>query len=82
MSEHRFTKKQKELMNDCYEGYEKSGDDILIKGIFPTKHSAVTGRSLEAKGWLSIRTTSIGEVYAYLDGQQYAEWCELIEGNL
>lgn len=83
MSEQRFTKKQKDLLNACAADYEAMGDGVMVKAMkgFDAEHSHVTAKSLEERGWVTLVENSVGEHYASFDGTQYSEWFELNGGN-
>lgn len=82
MSEQRFTKKQKELLNACAADYVSMGDGVMVKAMkgFSANHSPITAKSLEERGWINVAENCAGEQYASFDGTQYSEWHGLHRG--
>ena len=81
MSE-RFTKKQRQLLDECAVDFENSGDGIKVACILNSNnHSFTTAKSLEKRGYLQINNPGCGDAWAEFSGENYSDYVELFEKN-
>lgn len=79
MSE-RFTKKQRQLLDECASDYENTGGGIKVACILNgNNHSFTTAKSLEKRGYLQINNPGYGDAWAEFSSENYSDYVGLFE---